>query len=218
MFLPTDRDYQQAKRRKLSGKTLPSPFRELAAWIASTYGVSVLDIHYKILSRGDRPRLNVVLEWKRDAEKFCNDQAFDKAKANKIRAKFKSLLAKAGNKKFPTDRLFVIFSAFEEVARREANDSITDRDLRRLKRRLANRDLWRILRILDGVTFFFRTDAQVVAAKASDRQRQFAEEYARIVAPYDEFGYLAKAGIRVTFDSKENFDTNFQSNWFNYLH
>jgi hypothetical protein len=47
-------------------------------------------------------------------------------------------------------------------------------------------------------------------------RKVYAEEYARLVEPYDEFGYLKQAGIAVYFDSKENFDTNYESNWYYY--
>jgi hypothetical protein len=36
------------------------------------------------------------------------------------------------------------------------------------------------------------------------------------IKPDDEFGYLQKRGVSVHFDSKQNFDTNFKSNWYYY--
>ena len=218
MLHPSDEEYQQSKRLKKSGGSISSPFRELAAWIASSYGVEVLDIHYDIVTRGklpSLPRLNVILEWMQDKVKFeIGDRFhFDKTKQDSIRVKFESLLAERGNRNFQTDQLFVIFSAFEEVARIEANERVTKDDLERLKQRLANPELWTIDRIFDCVTFFFYTDAQSAASKERGLAEQYSQEYARLVASYDEFGYLARVGVAVYFNSKENFDTNYQSNW-----
>ena len=71
-------------------------------------------------------------------------------------------------------------------------------------------------RLFDGVTFFFYTDAQAATAEVKGLRQHYAAEYARLVASFDEFGYLARGGVLVSFDSKENFDTNYQSNWFYY--
>lgn len=57
---------------------------------------------------------------------------------------------------------------------------------------------------------------QVKKAESRGLREVYAAEYARLVEPYDEFGYLASNGIAIAFDSKENFDTNCHGSWFNY--
>lgn len=217
MIMPSDKDYQETKRLKKSGQVLASPFRELADWIASEHYVRVLNIHHDTVIPDRRPRLNVILEWERDQEKFQDRRGnFDQTKQDRILKQFKRLLVEQHIQGTVTDRLFVIFSAFEAVARIEANEKVTEADLDSLKRALANPDLWHISRLFDSATFFFYTAAQAEGYEAKGLRKVYAEEYLRLVKPHDEFGYVARTGILVAFDSKENFDTNYQGNWYYY--
>ena len=45
---------------------------------------------------------------------------------------------------------------------------------------------------------------------------EFELAYSKVVAPYDEFGYLAGNPIIPEIDSKENFDKNYNGSWFAY--
>ena len=219
MILPSDQDYLQTKRLKKEAIPLEGPFRELAAWVSSTYQVSVLNILHDIVAPDARPRLRIILEFTCDALKFreANSINFDSAKQTAICDHFLTLLPQHGNHRFKVNGLFVVFSAFEDVARIEANARVTKRELEILQTRLANETLWLIRTAFDGVIFFFHTDAQVKETEGSVLRETFAQEYARLVEPYDEFGYLRRRGIAVGFDSKENFDTKYQSNWFYYF-
>ena len=40
--------------------------------------------------------------------------------------------------------------------------------------------------------------------------------YFEILRPYDEFDYLSGDDFAVNFDSKQNFDENYESNWYYY--
>jgi hypothetical protein len=112
--------------------------------------------------------------------------------------------------------MFVVFAAFEHVARMEANESVTKNDLDQFKAKLNNQDLWEISRLSDTVTFFFYTDAQVKHYEAAGLRDAYAREYARLIEPHDEFGYFRRRGVLAYFDSKENFDSNYESNWYYY--
>ena len=226
MIMPSDKDYQETKQLKKSGLPLASPFREIADWIASEYGVQVLNVRYEILAVNDRPRLNVILEWDRDAEKFRDRTAtpglaymlcnFDHGKQDRVLQQFKRLLVEQNIQGIVTDRMFVIFSSFEAAATIEANEMVTESDLDRLKQRLANPDLWLISRWSCTATFFFYTSAQAEEYEAKGLREVYTKEYLQLVKPWDEFGYITQSAILVRFDSKQNFDTNYQSNWFYY--
>ena len=218
MIVPSDDDYQRTKRLKIEGSPPPSPFKELADWILSRYGVPVLSIFYDTGIPDDCPRLSVILEFDDDEQKFRHGPFgnFDKAKQDCVRKQFETLVSQQGHSGFAVDRLFVVFAAFERVARIEANESVTEEEIKRLKQRLNNKDLWEISRFFDSVTFFFCTDAQVRAYEAKGLRGSYAREYARLIAPYDEFAYLQRRPILAHFDSKENFDANYESNWYYY--
>lgn len=218
MIMPSDKEYQLVKRVKKEGKPLPSPFRELAAWILGAYQIPVLHITYDTVSPGNRPRLQIVFEFDHEKQKFCEPHSinFDAAKQAAIRDCFLTLIPHSDKTRFQKEGPFVVFSAFEGVARIEANGRVTKREAEKLQRSLNNENLWLIRPAFDGVVFFFHTNAQVQEAEANGLREIYTREYARMVEPYDEFGYLQRRGIPIGFDSKQNFDANFQSNWFYY--
>jgi hypothetical protein len=217
MITPEDGDYQQTKRLKKNGTPLESPFRELAAWVGANYGVHVLNVVYDTIEPGSRPRLTVVLETQEDAQKFRVPPGnFNENDQMRVKERFEAILTEQRDLRFNVARLFVIFVAFEPVARIEAHWRVTKEEISRLKARLANQDLWEIRGSFDQVTFFFYTRAQVEQSEAAGLKEIYSQEYSCLVRPYDEFGYLQKRGISVLFDSKENFDTNYKSNWFYY--
>lgn len=220
MITPRDEDYLQTKIIKRTGASLESPFKELAAWIAAQYGVHVLNVVYDTVIPDNRPRLSVVLESEADVARFragalVNFNAIDQ---KRVKERFESTIAEQNDRRFPTAGLFVIFAAFEPVARAEANESIPEQEVHDLQARLANEELWEISRWDEHVTFFFYTDDQVKRAQALGLTEKYAKEYARLVERYDEFGYLKKRGISVAFDSKENFDNNYEGTWHHYYH
>ena len=63
-------------------------------------------------------------------------------------------------------RLLVIFSAFEPVARAEANNHITTHEIATLKSTIGDKELWEIRKCFDTVTFFYYTHAQLRANEA----------------------------------------------------
>ena len=218
MIVPSDLDYKQTKQLKISGGPLPSPYRELADWIKVHYEVEVLNLFLDTIEPNSRPRLNVILEWAADGQKFRqkNSPNFDKDAQRAVQQQFASLTQKMELQTADVSRLLVIFSAFESVARIEANQRVTDRDITNLKADLADPELWKIRTCFDGVTFFLYTDAQLKVHQDKGVRDLYIREYSRLTEQYDEFGYLRTRGISVSLDSKENFDTNFQGNWFYY--
>src|SRR5262245_37459463 len=130
MIVPSDPDYQETKRIKLENLPLSWPFNELASHIQAAYDVQVLNIRYDTVMPDDRPRLSVVLEFEHDARKFKTEKTnyfgFDERKQNQVREQFEKIVSISRQSQFTLDRLFVIFQSFEQVARIEANEAITD--------------------------------------------------------------------------------------------
>ena len=216
--MPSDKDYQQTKRIKKEGHRLSPPFAELADWIDAKYEVGVINILYDTVIPDSRPRLSVVLELDADAQKFRESALgnFNKIDQKRIAEEFVRIAADQPDPRFETDGLFVVFTSFERVARIEANESVPESSIKRLKSQLSDDGIWEISRCFDGATFFFFTDEQLKRSEEGDVRQSYAREYSRIVEPYDEFGYLKRSGVTVSFDSKENFDTNYQGNWYYY--
>jgi len=218
MIAPSDDDYRQTKRLKISGAQLTSPFLELADWINARYGVRVLNLVLDTIDPNDLARLNVIFESTEEKRQFLdrNGINFDASKQAEIRDKFRSVTDDITSHRHDLARLLVIFSAFEPVARTEANWLIADSAIQQLKDSLNDRNLWEIRRGFECATFFLYTDSQVKDYEAAGTRGRFMQAWAKLAAPHDEFGYLAKRPLIVLLDSKETFDTVYKSNWFYY--
>jgi hypothetical protein len=221
MVTPQDKDYQQTKWIKQTGIPLIWPFDELADWITTNYSLPPLNLFYDtiIVGHRERPRLMVIFETPEDAAKFREPERFGNFKKEdqrRVREKFGSLITARGDPRFSAEGLIVPFVAFEPVAIVEAVESVTKEQLEQLRADLANDDLWQISRLFNSVTFLFFTDAQAAEYESEGLKAPYSERFLRLVEPHDEFGYIKKRGISVRFDSKENFDKNYQGNWFYY--
>ena len=230
MITSKDLDYKETKLIKQGKKVLTYPLKDLAEWINKEYCVNVINIHYDYI-QNNRPRLEIILEFKTDKRKFNdNDYNYDRNKQKAIADKFNELISLKDNEpkhifkffkkdissKYNTNDIFISFSAFEPIAKEEANNRIPEEKVQDLKNKLNNKDLWKISRFFSSATFFFYTDEQVIEYSKDESMKIFEEAYFNLIKPYDEFDYIKKENFRLNIDSKENFDNNFSSNWYYY--
>lgn len=219
MLSPSDPAYVATKKIRLGKAALKSPFNECVERLRDSFpGVSILNAHYERIPPDRIPRLTVVVEYEEEQQLFFDDIGnYDKAKQEKAAAIFRDALKAARNDLFDTKGLFVIFSDFEGVARIEANGKIKEIELERLRRRLGPDRLWAVHRMLGGVDVFFYTDSDLQGPVDGFKKR-FTEAYAALIAQHDEFGYLKRRPIEPVFSSKETFDRDYGSSWYNYYH
>jgi hypothetical protein len=220
MIVPSDEDYKQTKLIKEGTGTLPPPLHALTDWISEQFaGATPLNIYYDKIPPHDRPRLSVIFEWERDARKFRDHGGYGNfypAQQAKIAEKFREIIAKQQYNTFDASGLLVIFSAFEPVARIEANWRVTKEQIAVLKKALECPAIWEIRPGFEDVVFFFYTEAQLRESERSNIRDRCKDGYSRILKEYDEFAYFRERPITVSFDSKENFDSKYKSNWFYY--
>ena len=217
MITSSDKEFASTKRIKRGDDFLTSPFDTLADWISSRWDVVVLNVIYD--SRDDlrAPRLQVILEHQYDADKFhSSDFNFDADKQASIAKQFIELTNSEQSPRYDVDGLFVVFSAFAPIAKEEADSKLSDEQIESLKNRIGNPDLWCISRCFGHVTFMFYTDVQAAEHEADGKRATYARDYFCILKPMDEFNYITADNFSVQFDSKQNFDDNYQSNWYYY--
>lgn len=233
MIVSTDPDYLDTKLVKQGVKRVDPIFQELADWIKQKFDTSVLNIYYdKIDVDKNRPRLSIIFDYYSNVEKF-RDQIgnYDEEKQNLIANQFRQILKsksipnrsffdrlfkKSSTSQFDTDRLLVIFKAFEPIAREEVNHNIPQAEIDKLKQELSSKNVWEIYREFAITTYFFYTDKQIEDYNADGTAQIMTQQYFDILKKYDEFDYIKPNTYFLTFDSKENFDNNFKSNWFWY--
>jgi hypothetical protein len=233
MIVSTDPDYLDTKLVKQGVKKLDPIFQELADWIYQKLDTPVLNVYYdKIDTDKDRPRLSIIFEYYPNVEKFRDRVGnYDTKKQNLIANQFRKILKsksipnrsffdrlfkKSQAAHFDTDRLLVIFTAFEPLAREEVNNKILQVELDTLKKELTSKNIWEIYREFATTTYFFYTDKQIEDYKADGTTQVMTQQYFDILKKYDEFEYIKPNTYFLIFDSKENFDKNFESNWFYY--
>jgi len=219
MLSPSDPAYIATKKIRLGKAPLKPPFKECVENLRAAFpGVSILNAFHERIPPDNIPRLTIVVEYGEEQQRFLDDIGnYDREKQEKAAAIFRDALKAARNNLFETKNLFVIFSDFEGVARIEANEKVKEIEMERLRRKFGPDSIWAIKRILDRVDFLFYRDAEL-DGPTDGLKKRLADAYAALVAPHDEFGYLARRPITPVFSSKETFDRDYGSSWFNYYH
>lgn len=231
MIMPSDKDYKSAKKIKQGVSKIDKEFEPLAEWIDNKYGVKTLYIFFDYIHKNkSHPRLQICLEYARDKGKFMNNKTynFDEKKQNEIAKKFAEITSDYELKKKPnwikkmlgltykSNNLYVYFTDFESIAKIEANESIPEKEIKKLKSNINNKDFWEISRAFSGVTYFLYTDEQVKKYQDSEIHKKWKEQYYNLLKNFDEFGYFKNDYFYFDLDSKENFDKNYESNWYYY--
>jgi hypothetical protein len=218
LITSSDSEYQATKLIKQGKARLGAPFTELAAWISDRWGVTVLNLIYDrpLIAHRHTPRIQVILEHEAEALEFRDGFNFDRRKQEEIASKLHRIIRRDSYREYDAEGLLVAFSAFAPIAQEEADGRISESEMDALKKSIGNPDLWVISRFFGHVTFMFYTDAQAKEYAAKGKQSEYARRYFDILKPKDEFDYIAQDSFTVAFDSKQNFDDNYQGNWYYY--
>ena len=193
MIVPSDPDYIDTKLVKKGSEQVDRVFQELANWITQQFDTKVLNIFYdKIDTDKNRPRLNIIFEFETEKTKFIDSNGnFDSLKQKLIADKFIEILKnKFPTKKFDTERLFVIFSAFEPVARIEAVWSIPKKEIDRLKKELHSKNVWEIYNDFELTTIFFYSEKQIGEYTNNGTVALIKDKFLKVLKKYDEFDYI----------------------------
>ncbi len=234
MVMPSDDDYKLTKQIMLKKATMNADFRELADFIDSTFNVRTINIIYDCIGKTEQPRLTICFEFEADKQSFYEngeDYNFDRKKQKMIadrfhisvtkqkiskENKFINYFTKQKQTKYKLENILIVYSAFEPIAKIEANQNVSQHNLLQLKSQLQNKDIWEISPGFSGCTFFVYSDEQVKKYEKSDQRQCWTDHYFNLLAPHDQFGYYKREHFSLYLDSKENFDKNFQSNWYYY--
>jgi hypothetical protein len=235
MVTPSDKEYKLTKLIKQGKASIEIQFDPIAKWIDTTYGIKTLNIIYDTIGvyKETRPRLQIIFEFNDEAKKFRNEQhfGFDESKQQAIAKQFEiilkeqeinrpqkgwNLFSEKGESEYETKNILVVFSAFEGIAKTEANEGIPQDRIKEFIKEVDNKDIWEISRFSWGVTFFFYTDSQVEENSKNGMKEFLTDNYFKILKQYDEFNYFKRESFSGTLDSKEYFDTKFEGNWFYY--
>lgn len=217
MIVPTDNDYLDTKLILKKEKKMNPTLQKLKEWITVEFNQRVLNIYYDTIDNGNRPRLNVIFE-NYESVNTIRDRIgnYAKEKQQKIKEKLEELLSNESNDEISTENMFVIFSAFNPIARAEANGKIKDDFLSSLKIKYEQLGIWEINRFGGATTIFFYTEKELEEKSQLPEIALLRNEYLEQLLKYDDFDVIKPEEFNLAFDSKENFDNNFESNWYYY--
>ncbi len=232
MINPSDKDYRLTKKVKEGITPINPDFVELADWIHDRYQHRPLNILSDTFGTERRPRLNIVFEYPHEVSTFLKSSGnFNPGKQAAIRRHFAALMEK--RKSAPNqallhlfnralevedlmEDLLVVFSAFEPVAKEEINGSIPTTEIEALQQNLGNDQIWQIVPAFSTATIFFYTRKQEEEHERNGSREHFTDQYFQLLKRYDRYGYFKREEFMLLFDSKENFDENYDTNWFYY--
>lgn len=215
----------------MQGKAVLNPdFRSLADWIKAKYEVLPVNIIYDRIEEGKLPRLEICLEHQTEEALFSNKDgySYNKIRQQAIAQKFQQLMQEQRLEKpkglfhllspgkYVTENVWVIFSAFDKLAKAEANENIPATAIDQLKQQFSDEGLWEISRFFGYTTFFVRTQEQAKAIKDSETLKRWTDAYFQLLKQYDEFNYFERTTFSLIIDSEENFINNYQGNWYYY--
>ena len=207
-----DKHFQQTRKILLGQAALQEEFKELSDFVKERFSVQTINV-IPTLRKGFL-NLELWFEYQYEADRFYKSPyTVDTRKATMIINKFKQIVCHT----YKADNIGVSCYAFEPLAKEAANMSITESEISDLKEKIQCKDLWVIVHFLYCAVFFLYKDEQIKEYMERGFVEIWSDMYFGLLKCYDEFGYFTKDSFSITLDSKENFDTNYHSNWYYYL-
>jgi translation initiation factor 2 beta subunit (eIF-2beta)/eIF-5 len=232
VIVPSDQDYIETKLILQGKKSLDPLLIELSNWIRDYFSCKVINIYANLVAiRKNRPRLEIVFEDDETVLKFRDKIGnYDKEKQKLIADKFRELILKQSlinnnvikhvfrnnSEQIDLNSLFVVFTAFEPVARIDASWRIPNEIVEDFENELSIENIWKIYRDFSSTTFFFHTTEQMNKAISSDSAIKIRSRWYALIKSFDEFDYIKRDDQFLFFSSKEILDEKYAGNLFNY--
>lgn len=221
MLFHNKRLYRAALNAKRGTDRSPKLLRDLKHWIEARYSISVVLLKYDTIGLGPhagRPRLNVIVDTDADHAAIHKDAVtlLPHVKSS-IASQFSRLVAVSDSTTFRTDDVHIVSDNFSREAMRISTAEFITAQLDETVREFSECGLWTLTAMSREVIAFFFTDTQITNAKQNGCADRLIEYCFAHVIEYDPFGYFARDNFPIHFDSKENFENKYQSNWYYYF-
>lgn len=238
MYLSSDKLYKLSKEA-LRGIKQEIIYEKLIKWTKEQFDIKVIYIDFAIENKDNRPRLHLILETQKDYQKILKKEGYNKKIQCAIAKKFNELLIIENKKigieteknifekiffnfgfKSKTKQIFqniwVCYSDFLTVYSSEISDEFSKDKKDELIKKYKKDNIWEIHMSSFYITIFLEKENQIEKSRNEPLFEKLKDEYFEIVKTNDEFGLFKKELINLAFDSKENFDKNYNSSWFYY--
>lgn len=219
--------YEEAKACK-RGKSQTAVFESLKTWIKASFGFEVVCIQIETV---ERPRLHIWLEKQEDCDWFYHEFEDSKLISYQIAEKYKMLVNEEPSnthwlqriklyytvipKPEPLKNLYCFYSCFSQKAIKESCSKVPSHDIEALIYKYKKDKVWEI-HIYDNYAYVFVYIHSDIEEVKSSIENELKGQWYEMLKSHDEFGYIDLNTINIIFDSKENFDTNYQGQWHYY--
>lgn len=177
----------------------------LADWVAARYDVEVVDVVEDVIQLG--PRLVV---WVRSPQEA---QSFRTASGGYDARKQRAVGDAAGR-----PGVFVIFCSADQELHDATLAAVGEAACTAVVAAVLDDpgSLWKAYPLFGGLFVFLHTDAQADALRDTPAAERVADALWTAAHARDEFGVVPRDGIRLTVDSKQNLDENFEGSSYYY--
>jgi len=208
--------YKETLQIKLGKAALSAPDTQLCAWVASHYGVTApLNVHYDEIHDGELPRLNIIFDRRGDAASFQKKDGFgfNTRKQGSVLKTARQLGVLDHLDAASQENTLVIFSELENAVRAEAVAAITDADIEAIRSVMPGPRAWLVSRIFGVAIVFFEADSDLSSKAGKHAQEAWRKALQAKSKEYDACRYFDTEPLRVSFDSRENFEKNYNGDW-----
>ncbi|MEQ9506065.1 MAG: hypothetical protein RLO80_07315 [Hyphomonas sp.] len=216
MISKSDPGYRETLRIKLGKAAIPAPERQLSEWIAAHYAAPrPINVHVDTIHDGTLPRLNIIFDRRGDGASFHkkDGSGYNTRKQKRVLKAARELGVLDRLEPDEQDKTLVIFSEFENAVRAEAAAAITEADVDAIRSAMPGPAVWLVSRIFGCAIVFFETNSEMKSGagkRAQDAWRTALQSKSR---DYDACRYFDADPMQVHFDSRENFEKNYNGNW-----
>lgn len=190
-------------------------YQEIQEYISKTYNIDIHEILFTLIKNSNNKNL-IRFEVKLENNSQEKNIKFDNKKKNEITFYIAEKEFELQNKY--KARFFTYFSSFEREELERIYKNLPE-DLNFLKKEINNKNIWIIKKVFyTRVVVFFYSNVQIPNKLEKYRIEMMIKNY--IYSSLKEFDFNNKLNvdkINIEFDTKENFDTNYESNWYYYI-
>lgn len=212
--------YTAVRNAKLGVSSLSQTLEQLRVSISEHYSISVLHIVYDRIDIGphaERPRLNIIVDTAADFNVVHKDQFTPKRNVqNTIRRHFAKIV-RENSADYDTENVHVVFVDFSAEAMGHAARQFRDAHSDAVVRQFRDASVWTITGMDMHTIVFYLCDSDVSENERSGCSQSIIEHCFDLVQAYDEFRYFTLSTFPISFDSKQRFDREYNSNWFYYF-
>ncbi len=210
-----NKSLKSAKEISLNKEISKEDYDEIKNYISETYNLDIHEILFTLLKDSNSKNL-IRFEIKLDNNSPNENVQFDEKLKDEILFYITEKEFELQNKY--KAKFFVFFSSFVQDELERIYEKLPQ-NLNFLLNEINNKNIWIIKNVFSTrVVVFFYSNNQIPDEKEKERIEEIIKEYIySSLKKLDSNNILKKEDINIEFDTKENFDTNYESNWYYYI-